>query len=136
MGCWRDGWPEYGDPLHIEGPRGGVVDFRDWHGGGGAYDPAVGDTFLCPIAPDVLHKDNVSGGPPYSVRLPHAGADPLLCYEWHNVGFVPYLRIAILGWGGFPGLSQASPQHKWRRSTAKARMPEWFRDLTQNLAPF
>src|SRR5262249_31303746 len=39
-------------------------------------------------------------------------------------------------WGGFPGLSQANPQHKWRSSGAKARMPEWFRDLTQNLTAF
>jgi len=50
--------------------------------------------------------------------------------------FIPYLRIAILEWGGFPGLSQANPQHKWRSSGAKARMPEWFRDLTQNLTAF
>ena len=135
IGSCRDGWPDYSDPLFVEGPRGGIVDFHDRHGDD-VYDPAAGDTFLCPIAPDVLHKDNVSGGPPYSIRLPNADADALLCREWHNVGLIPYLRIAILEWGGFPGLSQANPQHKWRSSSAKARMPEWFRDLTQNLTPF
>jgi hypothetical protein len=136
IGCCRDGWPDYSDPLFVEGPRGGIVDFHDRHGDGGAHGPAVGDTFLCPIAPDVLHKDNVSGGPPYGVRLPNADADALLLGEWHNVSFVPYLRIAILEWGGFPGLSQANPQHTRRSSSAKARMPEWFRDLIQDLTPF
>jgi hypothetical protein len=134
IGCCGDGWPDYSDPLYVEAPRGGVVDFRDWHGDG-TYDPAPGDTFLCPIAPDVLHKDNVSGGSPYSIRLPNAGADALLCNEWHNVGFIAYLRIAILDWGGFPGLSQANPQDKWRTSSVNTR-PEWFNDLTRDLTPF
>ena len=26
--------------------------------------------FSCPIAPDILHKDNVSGGAPYAIELP------------------------------------------------------------------
>jgi len=135
IGRCRDGWPDYSDPLYVEGPRRGVVDFGDWHGDG-AYDPAVGDTFLCPIAPDLFHKDNVSGGAQYSIRLPNADADAVLCNEWHNVGFIAYLRIAILDWGGFPGLSQANPQHKWRSSTASGNMPEWFRDLARDLTPF
>jgi hypothetical protein len=59
----------------------------------------------------------------------------LLSREWHNVGFIPYLRIAILQWGGFPGLSKANPQHKWRTGRTTSA-PEWFDDLTRDLAPF
>jgi hypothetical protein len=114
--------------------RGGVIDFRELHDDG-TYNTAAGDTFLCPIAPDVLHKDNVSGGLPYSIKLPNAGADALLCNEWHNVGFIPYLRIAILDWGGFPGLSQAKPQHKWRTSAAYTKVPDWCGELTRDLTP-
>ena len=56
------------------------------------------------LALDDLHKDNVSGGDPYGVRLPNPAADFPFLYERHNLPFVPYLRLAILRWGGFPGL--------------------------------
>ena len=57
------------------------------------------------LAPDDLHKDNTSGGDPYGVRLPNPAADFLFEYERHGLLFVPYLRLAILEWGGFPGLA-------------------------------
>ena len=56
------------------------------------------------LAPDDLHKDNTSGGDPYGVHLPNPSADFPFLYERHNLHFVPYLRLAILRWGGFPGL--------------------------------
>jgi len=49
-------------------------------------------------------KDNESGGNPYCVGLPDWSANFILLYECHNLHFVPYLRMAILQWGGFPGL--------------------------------
>lgn len=55
-------------------------------------------------APDDLHKDNTSGGEPYGLELPKPSAVFLFVYERHNLSFVPYLMLAILRWGGFPGL--------------------------------
>ena len=36
--------------------------------------------------------------------MPDLSADFMLLYERHSLLFVPYLRMAILRWGGFPGL--------------------------------
>jgi hypothetical protein len=58
-----------------------------------------------PLAPDILHKANVSGGPPYGVYVPDPSADALFRHEWHETTFVNYLRIS-LRWGGFPGLER------------------------------
>jgi hypothetical protein len=63
-----------------------------------------GDGMFVGLAPDDLHKDNTSGGDPYGLQLPNPSADFILMYERHNMLFVPYLRLAILNWGGFPGL--------------------------------
>jgi hypothetical protein len=128
------GWPQYGDPLYVEGPSAGLADFRD-----DLADREVSEgpmPFLCPIAPDVLHKDNVSGDTPYSVELPNLGADAVVCDEWHNVCFVPYLRIAILDWGGFPGFSRANPWDQWRSKDTTFTPPEWLSDLTHDLVAF
>ena len=63
--------------------------------------------FEAALAPDFLHKQDISGGPPYSVELPprdlSAAVDPELDFERHNARLVDYLRICIR-WGGFPGL--------------------------------
>lgn len=70
------------------------------------------------IAPDDLHKDNVSGGDPYGVVLPGPGEDPWLApldgFRWPTPrplsappdppDLVGYLRTAVLECGGFPGL--------------------------------
>ena len=53
---------------------------------------------------DEFHKDNISGGDPYGLELPNPAADFMFMYEPHEVLFVPYLRLAILQWDGFPGL--------------------------------
>ena len=76
------------------------------------------------IAPDALHKANVSGGDPYMIAVPSALADAPLDGEPHNVGFVAYLRIA-LAWGGFPGWDQAG-----------APVPGELAELRRDLIPF
>jgi hypothetical protein len=62
IGRARGGWPEYGDPLVVEAPTAGLADFHDWRVDLEMGEHATDEVFLCPIAPDVLHKDNVSGG--------------------------------------------------------------------------
>jgi len=86
-------WPTGLDPLVVDPPEGPLSDL---------YDEGEG-VFIC-LAPDDLHKDNTSGGDPYGLQLPNPSVDFLLMYEHHDLFFVPYLRLAILRWGGFPGL--------------------------------
>ena len=90
------GWPDGLDPLVVDPSEGALSFLFD------EEDDNEGK--FAGLAPDDLHKDNTSGGDPYGVRLPDPSADFLFVYERHNLFFVPYLRLAILDWGGFPGL--------------------------------
>jgi hypothetical protein len=89
-------WPDGLDSLVVDPPEGALSFLYD------EEDGAEGQ--FAGLAPDDLHKDNVSGGDPYGVRLPNPAADFLFVYERHELLFVPYLRLAILRWGGLPGL--------------------------------
>jgi hypothetical protein len=102
----RLSWPEGLDPLVVNEPQGAISDLDDWE-----IDVEEGMVedhwrFKACLSPDELHKDNVSGGAPYSAALPDKSADFMLLNERHNMLFVPYLRMAILRWGGFPGLDK------------------------------
>ncbi len=49
-----------------------------------------------PLSADYLHKDNISGGPPYSLQLTDKPSiDGQLLYEEHNTTFINYLRICF-----------------------------------------
>jgi hypothetical protein len=89
-------WPDGLDPLVVDPPEGALSFLYD------EEDASQGQ--FAGLAPDDLHKDNTSGGDPYGVQLPNPAADFLFMYERHDLLFVPYLRLAILQWGGFPGL--------------------------------
>ena len=54
------------------------------------------------IAPDDLHKEDMSGGDPYVIAVPDARADAIVLNERHDLLFVDYLRLACR-LGGFPG---------------------------------
>ena len=54
------------------------------------------------IAPDDLHKANVSGGEPYEIAVPDERADGEFLNERHGLFFVEYLRLAFR-FGGFSG---------------------------------
>jgi len=54
------------------------------------------------LAPDDLHKSNVSGGDPYEIGVPDAAADARVLNERHDLLFVDYLRLCFR-FGGFPG---------------------------------
>ena len=93
----RPGWPDGLDPLVVDPPEGAL----SW-----VYDTEADEEEgrFAALAPDDLHKDNVSGGDPYGVMLPCPAADFEFAEERHGLLFVPYLRLAVLRWGGFPGL--------------------------------
>lgn len=81
------------DPLMVTSPRRllEMIDAEE-----------AGDWMALWIAPDDLHKANISGGDPYIVTIPNASADAEFEFEWHRTTFVKYLRKAF-EWGGFPG---------------------------------
>ena len=77
------------DPLVVEG------EVAAWES---EYE--VGEARSIPLAPDDLHKADISGDA-YYMDVPSASADaPFL--DWHKANFVDYLRTAFR-WGGFPG---------------------------------
>jgi hypothetical protein len=92
-------WPTGLDPLVVDPPEGPLAEL---------YDEDE-ETYVS-LAPDELHKDNISGGDPYGLELPNPAADFRFMYEPHDLLFVPYLRLAILQWGGLPGLEGRSIQ--------------------------
>jgi len=54
------------------------------------------------FAPDYFHKDDTSGGMPYSLIIPSDAADTELLFEPHETTFVGYLRTCFT-WAGCPG---------------------------------
>src|SRR5262249_45471431 len=102
-------WPELLDPLVVYGPDAAIYDLDDWETSVLEREIDGSRPFEAALAPDDLHKDNISGGPPYGAVLPSAPADFILQNERHKLLFVPYLRLAILSWGGLPGLDRHEP---------------------------
>jgi hypothetical protein len=91
----------YTDPLVIEAPVDYIEsEYGQWEADRGTeWDRGA---FVIDLAPDYLHKANVSGGAPYAMAVPNEGLDGLFLWERHQTTFVNYLRICFR-WGGFPG---------------------------------
>ncbi len=96
-------WPMALDPLFVDPPAGGVSELDEM-----PYQLEDRGHFEASLAPDVFHKDHVSGGGAYAVKLPDPGMDFLFRNEPRGLLFVAYLRLAILQYGGFPGLEAAA----------------------------
>jgi hypothetical protein len=96
------GWPELLDPLVVDPPGAVLAAFEEWEEYADEDEREEG--FVAELAPDALHKDDISGGAPYGAALLDPAADFLFLNEPHGLTFVAYLRLAILRWGGFPGL--------------------------------
>jgi hypothetical protein len=112
---WR-GHHVYPDPLVVS-PSNYILayDEENWYR----------ERYSLEIAPDYYHKENVSGGPPYTISLPNAAIDAPLEYEWHETTFVNYLRLSFQ-WGGFPG---------WERYPEDSQPTTLLRKLTADLLP-
>ena len=76
------------------------------------------EPFRIDLAPDYLHKANISGGMPYAILVPFPGADPVLADERLELPFVEYLRLAFK-WGGFPGLEEHAQRDDVQRFVAE-----------------
>ena len=90
------------DPLMVYGIQDAIDCVESGYG-----EDEEGERVMYVVAPDALHKANVSGGEAYMIALPAPLADAEVEEEPHGVAFVEYLRIAILRWGGFPGWEHA-----------------------------
>ena len=75
------------------------------------------------IAPDRYHKEDISGGPPYTLQAPDAAADGVVVYHASEPQFVELLRQS-LAFGGFPG---------WASDVATDRPSEELGRLTRGL---
>lgn len=119
-------WPESAaaDPLVIEAegsrypgePIQKYFDesheaWREWD----AQSPSAG-SFVLPLAPDQLHKDNTSGGAPYGIVLPDACVDGLFAADT-PMPFVSYLNWVFRN-GGFPW--PTGSQNQWHVKHALA----------------
>lgn len=103
-------WPDSaaGDPLVLElegsrdDPEALTGYFEDEYDGWQemAEEDPDADPFVLPLAPDNLHKANVSGGDPYGILLPDGGVDGTWVGE-KNQPFVAYLND-VFAHGGFP----------------------------------
>ena len=114
---WPDGFRRgYADPLVVfPGIDALEYDEESWYR----------ERYEFVIAPDEYHKENVSGGSPYSIPLPDPSGDGLLIHERHKTTFVDYLRTCFR-WGSFPGWDQL----------ATADRPQALLDrLTHDLLP-
>lgn len=96
----------YSDALVVFPVAAAIEEYHEWQSFVEVDGPEEAGPFQVPIAPDALHKANVSGGAPYGIKMPNEGMDGLLLEgdeeEWHHTTFVNYLRICFK-WGGFPG---------------------------------
>jgi hypothetical protein len=90
--------------------------WTDWS----TQDPTAGP-FVLPLAPDMLHKQNVSGGSPYGVVVPDGCVDGLFVAET-PMPFVSYLNW-VFGNGGFPWPTASDAQWKVRHALAKDLLP-------------
>ncbi|HCU95032.1 MAG TPA: hypothetical protein DHU96_20920 [Actinobacteria bacterium] len=77
--------------------------------------------FVLPLAPDRLHKENVSGGPPYGIILPDACVDGLFIGET-TMPFVSYLNRVFRN-GGFPWPTASDSQWRVKQALAKDLLP-------------
>lgn len=113
------------DPLSIDGAAT-VLDgcVAEWLNRREENHPEVVGPLEVELAPDRLHKANISGGPPYAIRMLDA-PDAVLENEEHGLPFVAYLRMC-LRYGGFPGLAKyPSP-----------KVNEFLATLCRGLEPF
>jgi hypothetical protein len=101
---------DYPDPLVVYPPSVALDELDEYLEDKEERDKN-GWPYAIVIAPDFYHKEDVSGGPPYSVAVPATTNDPPLDYEERGISFVEYLELS-LQYGGFPGLEECD-NHNW-----------------------
>jgi hypothetical protein len=114
------------DPLCVDPPEAVSRLFEEWEDQRSGVDPEIADPFNLDLAPDYLHKANISGGGPYGMELPFLGADPVFANEPHELPFVDYLRLCFR-WATFPRLE---------RHADRSDVREFLKVMTKDLPLF
>lgn len=126
-------WPASasGDPLviEVEGSRypgdSSIREYLDdeWNDWRDDYadDPSTAGPFVLPLAPDRLHKENVSGGSPYGIILPDGSVEGLFAGET-TTPFVSYLNH-MFRHGGFPWTTDSDNQWRVKQDLARDLLP-------------
>lgn len=81
--------------------------FEDEYGNRLEYDKP----FQIVVAPDELHKANISGGAPYSISIPAVANDPPLNASPVTETFLEHIDRSLKS-GGFPGI-EGDQNHNW-----------------------
>jgi hypothetical protein len=115
--------PEEHDALCVHAPSAIGYLFDEWIDQKDEAGFDVEHQLRIDLAPDYLHKANISGGSPYCIEVPFLGADPLFSDERHRLPFLDYLRLAF-HWAGFPGLDRHSA-----RSDVQSFVARFGKDL-------
>jgi hypothetical protein len=87
----------YADPIQITSLDDLVSEITDKDYMADLKDEYKEEGFIgIPISADFYHKDNTSGGPPYSIKLTdRPSVDGQFINEEHNTTFINYLRISF-----------------------------------------
>ncbi len=122
-------WPESAsaDPLVIEAegsryPSGPIREYfeetftawREW-----SAQNADAGSFVLPLAPDWLHKANISGGAPYGIILPDACVDGLFAADT-TMPFVSYLNW-VFRWRPRSGVNETTGVGSPSRATNSSK---------------
>ncbi len=85
------------DPIQIASLDDLVSEFTDQNTLDDLKECYEDDGFVAlSLSADYLHKDNISGGQPYSLQITSAPSiDGQFLYEEHNTTFINYLRICF-----------------------------------------
>jgi hypothetical protein len=94
-----------GGPLCINGADEAWGCIEEWQQEVEASHREVVGPPRLDLAPDYLHKANISGGEPYGFTLGIDEVDPIFEDEEHALPFVDYLRLCFR-LGGFPRLER------------------------------
>jgi hypothetical protein len=114
------------DPLCVDAPEVVTHVFEQWEEQSAGVDTELTGPLDLDLAPDYLHKANISGGGPYGIALPFLGADPVFANEAHELPFVDYLRLCFR-WAGFPQLE---------RHAARPDVRHFLEVMSKGLEPF
>ena len=102
------------DPLYVLSAANACSSVDEWQDRLQEHHAEVVGLLKLDLAPDYLHKANISGGAPYTITVPSDTADAMFENEEHELPFVDYLRLCF-EWGGFPRLQRASLPDESRR---------------------
>lgn len=139
-----EAYPIYTDPLCVDPLYEIERQVEDW---GDLFEEGE---FAFDIAPDLLHKANISGSGPVQIDVPNLAMDGTVSDTNYNMPLVAYLRNSFK-WGGFPGFADANEQMRDMEEQAASRnLPsfyqvadiegsyiptEWLAQLTEGLLP-